>query len=238
MLKNGIIWLAIIAAFVMCTRTARAQSGPASGLYQIISGTYIECCGFAGGDFRYALPTERQGFVELTVDPQGNSATMTFLGEDMQTIFSVVPCPPGPPISFSFSHGLVFSNRTVFHVDPGPPPYQTYWNYTTSNSANSLRIDGTLGAVQGFCADVPTRFSHSNVVAVLMPNAAIRVSEVEVCWNSASNRTYQVQYRSALTTNTWVNLGLPLAGNGSTNCIADKVLLGQPQRFYRVLPGP
>jgi hypothetical protein len=113
-----------------------------------------------------------------------------------------------------------------------------YWNYTISNSANSLRIDGTLGTAQHFCADVPTQFSHSNVVATLVPAATIRVSEVEVCWHSASNRTYQVQYRSALDTNAWTDLGTPLPGNGSTHCITDKVPLGQPQRFYRVVTLP
>ena len=89
MLKNRIIWLAIISTFVPL-HSSLAQSGPASGLYQIISGTYIECCGI-GGDFRSSLPNESQGFVRLTVDPQSDLATMTFLGEDSQTIFSVVP---------------------------------------------------------------------------------------------------------------------------------------------------
>src|SRR5437867_9912246 len=93
---------------------ASAAPGPANGLYQIISGTYIECCGI-GGDFRSSLPNESQGFVRLTVDPQSDLATMTFLGEDSQTIFSVVPCPPGDPINFSFDYGFIFSNSIVFH---------------------------------------------------------------------------------------------------------------------------
>ena len=82
------------------------------------------------------------------------------------------------------------------------------------------------------------QFTHSGVIAVLMPTAAIRVSQVEVCWNTDSNRTYQVQYRMVLDTNGWVNLGSPVPGNGSTNCITDKVLLGQPRRFYRVVSLP
>jgi hypothetical protein len=63
----------------------------------------------------------------------------------------------------------------------------------------------------------------------------IRVSQVEVCWNSRSNDTYQVQYRSDLTTNTWSPLIQCVPGNVSTTCIQDAVLLGQPQRFYRVV---
>jgi len=232
------VWLAIMAAFVLSIGTADAQSGPASGLYKITSGTYIECCGI-GGDFRSSLPNDSQGFVRLTVDSQTRVATMTFLGQDQQSVFSVVPCPLGGPISFSFNGGLVFSNYILFHVDPGPPPYQEFWNYTVSNSANSLRIDGLLGRRQGFCVDVPSRFIHSNVVAAaLIPTATVRVSEMEVCWNSAQNTTYQVQYRTVLDTNGWVNLGSPVPGNGSTNCITDKVLLGQPRRFYRVVSLP
>lgn len=175
MSKNKIIWFAITSAFIVSIRSTAAQSGAASGLYQIISGNYIECCGLAG-DIRSSLPNGSQRFVRLTVDPQDDVATMTFLGNDMQTVFSVIPCPPGDPINFSFDHGLVFSNRLVFHVDPGGPPYRKYWNYTVSNSADSLRIDGTLGTLQSFCADVPERFSHSNVVAVLMSPPTLSIT--------------------------------------------------------------
>jgi hypothetical protein len=111
-------------------------------------------------------------------------------------------------------------------------------SYTISNSANALRIDGVVIAPCIGCADFPTAFTHTNVVAVLMSTAAVRVSEVEVYWNAVTNRTYQVQYRSELTTNAWADLGSPLAGNGSTNWITDKLLLGQPQKFYRVLTLP
>ena len=216
---------------------ASAAAGPAGGWYQIISGNYIECCGI-GGDVHCALPNGRQRFVKLTIDSQSHLATMAFLGEDSRTIFSVVPCPPGDPINFSFDYGFALSDSIVFQVDPGPPPYGIYWNYTVSNSTDRLRIDGVLGTALQTCVDVPTQFSHSNVVAVLVPTASIRVSEVEVCWNSVSNRNYQVQYRSALATNVWTNLGSPITGNGSTTCITDKVALGQPQRFYRFLTIP
>jgi len=57
MLKNRIVWLATRSAFVVSTHAAGAQRGAATGLYQIISGTYAECCGFGGG-FHSALPNE------------------------------------------------------------------------------------------------------------------------------------------------------------------------------------
>jgi hypothetical protein len=67
------------------------------------------------------------------------------------------------------------------------------------------------------------------------PLVTIRASQVEVCWNSQSNLTYQVQYRSDLTTNLWTSLGGCIRSTNSTSCIADPIVVGQPQRFYRVL---
>ena len=66
------------------------------------------------------------------------------------------------------------------------------------------------------------------------PRVTLRASQVEVCWNSISNLTYQVQYRSDLTTNVWTSLMDCLRSTGSTSCIVDPVVVGQPQRFYRV----
>jgi hypothetical protein len=65
----------------------------------------------------------------------------------------------------------------------------------------------------------------------------IQVGDVDVCWNSRTNLMYQVQYRSELTTNVWMDLGAPIAGNGTTNCITDSVR-GQARRFYRVVTVP
>jgi hypothetical protein len=64
---------------------------------------------------------------------------------------------------------------------------------------------------------------------------SIRVSQVEVCWTTRTNQPYQVQYSSELTTNLWTDLGAPIQGNGSTNCIFDPVLPGEPRRYYRVV---
>jgi hypothetical protein len=67
------------------------------------------------------------------------------------------------------------------------------------------------------------------------PLVSIRTSQVEVCWNSKTNVTYQVQYRSDLTTNLWTSLGGCIRSTNSTSCIADPIVVGQPQRFYRVV---
>lgn len=66
------------------------------------------------------------------------------------------------------------------------------------------------------------------------PLVTIRASQVEVCWNSISNLTYQVQYRSDLTTNLWTSLVDCIRSTNSTSCIYDPIVVGQPQKFYRV----
>lgn len=82
--------------------------------------------------------------------------------------------------------------------------------------------------------DVSEANDHSDVFCLGAPLVTIRVSQVEICWTSRLDRMYQVQYRSTFTTNLWTNLGAPVQGNGSTNCITDAVVPDQPQRYYRV----
>jgi hypothetical protein len=69
-----------------------------------------------------------------------------------------------------------------------------------------------------------------------LPHLTIEVSQVSLCWDSLATQMYQIQYRSELTANTWVDLGTPIAGNGATNCITDAVT--GPRRFYRVVVRP
>jgi len=77
-----------------------------------------------------------------------------------------------------------------------------------------------------------------SLYADLSPVAMIRLSQVEICWESLTNRTYQVQYRSDLTTNQWTDLGSPVLGNGTVNCIYDAILVDQPRRFYQIVSIP
>ena len=62
--------------------------------------------------------------------------------------------------------------------------------------------------------------------------STIAVSSVDICWEGLPDRSYQVQYSSALTTNLWVDLGMPVQGKG-TNCVTDTVR-GTEKRFYRI----
>jgi uncharacterized protein (TIGR02246 family) len=66
-------------------------------------------------------------------------------------------------------------------------------------------------------------------------SAGIRQSQVELCWASESNLTYQVQYSSALTSNLWVSLPPCVSSAGVTTCFSDPIIAREPQRFYRIL---
>jgi hypothetical protein len=92
-------------------------------------------------------------------------------------------------------------------------------NRVAYRDANWTRITGTISSVPPPSAQL-----------------AIRTSQVELCWETDTNKWYQLQYRSGLTTNNWVPLmGNWLPGNGNRFCTNDWVPPSQPQRFYRVL---
>jgi hypothetical protein len=58
-------------------------------------------------------------------------------------------------------------------------------------------------------------------------------SQVELCWNTATNAWYRVEYSSTRVTNQWTPLTSWFAGNGNAFCTNDNVV-GQAQKFYRV----
>ena len=243
--KNRIIWLAIISAFVVSIHLAGAQGAPASGLYQIVSGTYTECCGL-GGELTTSLPNESQSFVRLTVDPQTDFATMTFLSADSQTVFGVFPCPPGDAINFRFDFGFVFADNIEFHVDPGPPPYNVSWSYAVSNLTDHLRIDGTLGMAQVNCADVPNRFTHSNVVAVLVNGPTLKITEVtkegallfiqgNTGWTNVVEASTDFASWTPISTNVMPNTLCPIC---PYILVRDAASTNVPRRFYRCFEIP
>lgn len=67
------------------------------------------------------------------------------------------------------------------------------------------------------------------------PSLNIHSSEVEIAWNSISNGTYRVDYKSALTTNAWTPLIGCLRATNTTTRIFDKVAPESPLRLYRVV---
>jgi hypothetical protein len=176
----ALVSLALLSAWA-------AQAAPRSGTYEIQSGTFYECCGLIGVPVSTVLPNAQQAFIRLQVDSAGATASLAILGADNQTVFQKFTCPPAPGVSFSFSHGQVYADHIAFPAEPSPAPISPLMGtaYTASNMPNllTLRIDGELHAQPGFCSDVPTEFTHSNVVARYIPGP--RLTMVEPATNGA-----------------------------------------------------
>jgi hypothetical protein len=111
---------------------------------------------------------------------------------------------------------------------------------STSVQYLSARVGPAPGGVPTFPqpSEAAASFFGPNFQYVPLPLASIRVSGVDVCWTTESNKNYQVEYRSALTTNTWTYLAGPIVGTGTNNCVSDAVHPGEPQRFYRIVGLP
>jgi hypothetical protein len=71
-------------------------------------------------------------------------------------------------------------------------------------------------------------------VQLIARGLTIDVSQVRLCWSSETNRTYQLQFSTNLTT--WENLGAPIPGIGGIDCRLQSVI--DPQRSYRVVVLP
>ena len=117
-----------------------------------------------------------------------------------------------------------FREHFVHIWPPGPlPPNQThdgFWNdFQDIDTVEGHPLNGVV-----------------EVTPPCQPLLSIRVSQVEICWDTCTNAAYQLQYRSDLTTNVWLPFSSNFArGTGGIICSNDTVLMGQPQRFYRVI---
>jgi hypothetical protein len=190
----------------------------------------------------YASTTSRSVAGMSTAFSQniGTNNTLVFEG----TLTQATENLPGPGNTRQFD--IVWPFATPFLYDPAAGNLLLDLQISSGSGA-PLRWDN-LGT-----ADHPTTRLLSDFSSATAPTgdfgnspvwqftfaapvlATIRVSQVEVCWNSQSNLTYQVQYRSDLTTNLWTSLVDCIRSTNSTSCINDPIVSGQPQRFYRVV---
>jgi hypothetical protein len=172
----------------------------------------------------------------------GTNTTLIFDGTARLTTANL----PGPGNTRQFdiiTFDILFPFTTPFLYDPaagnllldlqissssGP---SIEWDTVSGNpAAGAIFAVGSATAATGdFTSPSVIRFTFESP-----PLVTIRTSQVDVCWNSKSNLTYQVQYRSDLTTNLWTSLVNCVRSTGAMSCISDPVVVGQPQRFYRV----
>jgi hypothetical protein len=67
------------------------------------------------------------------------------------------------------------------------------------------------------------------------PRVSIRPSQVEVCWESIPDATYRVEWTSEATPGEWQTLVDCFQSVDSRTCVNDTVVVGEPQKFYRVV---
>ncbi len=186
----------------------------------------------------YASTTSRTvaGISTTFAENIGPSNTLVFDG----TVNVTTENLPGPGDTRQFDY--VFPFTTPFLYDPADGNLVLDLQIESSGSAltfDTVSEDPAIGRV-GIGSSTATtgdiRFSHvTQFTFEPPPLVTIRASQVEVCWNSISNLTYQVQYRSDLTTNLWTSLGNCIRSTTSTSCVYDSIVAGQPQRFYQVV---
>ncbi len=120
--------------------------------------------------------------------------------------------------------GTLLVDGKPFTSAPAGPPGAAYYT-------NQISF-GDLSGVGASEVDLRS-FTFSTTAAVQAPpELAIEVADVRLCWPSRANQLYQVQYQSEITGGSWVDVGSPVAGNGTTNCITDPV--DGPRKFYRI----
>ena len=188
----------------------------------------------------YASTTTRSvaGLSMTFADNLGADNTLVFNGTLNWTTGNL----PGPGNTRQFD--MVFPCTTPFLYDPAAG--NLLLDMQLSGNGQSITIDTVDG--NPTAREIVNTTSSTAVTAEFVlpfvqviqflfeppPLLTIRASQVQLCWNSISNLTYQVQYRSDLTTNVWTSLGGCMRSTNSTSCIFDPVVVGQPQRFYRV----
>ena len=187
----------------------------------------------------YASTTTRSaaGISTTFASNFGTNNTLVFDGTLTLTTANL----PGPGNTRQFDY--VFPLTTPFLYDPAAGNLVLSLQFEGSGSAltfDTVSGDPVIGEI--FNGGSSTATTGELLVPQVTqftfappPLVTIRASQVEVCWNSQSNLTYQVQYRSNLTTNRWTSLGGCVQGSGAVKCINDPIVLGQPQRFYRVV---
>jgi len=118
----------------------------------------------------------------------------------------------------------------------GTPPSKTQFMSVISD-LSVLRIRGDLifGTEITYLDNVVLQSARTEVPTTQM---GIRVSAIEVFWNSIPNHKYVVQWRTDIGISTWLDLGPSVLGTGSTMRVTDQIPDGSPRRFYRVVEIP
>jgi hypothetical protein len=200
---------------------------------------------------------ERAGDTDFVLRAMG--ASRTILGDGIHT-FAFDPEAGEPEVAPAFTFG--FTDRVAYVPEvPSTNPIVTVsqnagvvdfgyaaggqWCFT-SNEVFDLRL-GQVYRLGGVTTSTVVRLQqdlvghrlYSAQMSAIGARPMLRVSihhTGEICWPSILNKLYQLQWQPTLDV-PWENLGLPIPGNGSTNCVLDSPG-DSAQRFYRVVALP
>jgi len=147
-------------------------------------------------------------------------------GIKTNTVFWPIVCQP-----FFIGDGLTGTGagqQQVFHVPDNAT--ELFLGYADGSS------------FQGKPGDYGDNLGELSVTYSILASPMLSVSSdctncVTLCWNTATNGTYQLQCQSAVSLNAWLNLGPPIPGDGLSHCYGD-TNSRQANRFYRVAVTP
>lgn len=162
---------------------------------------------------------------------------------EVVSVWQIVPVVVGQDYKLSFAHSARPGVNSYLTITINGQGHRTFeelgesesgfrWkrhttNFTATTSTVRIQFDGVGTAGNAHVDDVR--------IERLPLRSSIRVSEVEIVWETVADKFYQVQYRSELTSNLWTDLVSPIQGNGTTNRLKDAVSVEVPKRFYRVI---
>lgn len=162
---------------LLAVAPARAQLAPITSLYQVLSGTYAECCGFTGVPIQTPLPSGEQTFVQLALDPGSGLTTFSVLGPDGRTVFTTTPCLPSGVVTLQFAGGVPQRDSLQFAGSTDPASGARTWNFMVILNGDQIVVDGEL-VQESFCSDSPTHFSLQSLFARLIAPPYVNIVEI------------------------------------------------------------
>jgi hypothetical protein len=137
--------------------------------------------------------------------------------------------------SISANTGLVLTNVEIAAptTQGWNPP--TIFHFTAATGTSVLRFAETNSSVN-YDLTLDDVFVERISPRLGIERLGIEGSQVRLCWESRTNATYQLQYRSESTTNIWTNLEPPIPGTNGLACTVQAV--SEPHRLYRVVVVP